>query len=98
MEETSLGGVVNLITKQPSQEASGYVKEAMEAMILFLDNLLMVEVLPITQAGFAAESIERGEGYYDCLNAGCENKDILIGQLIDLRLDPIYLTLCKRTY
>lgn len=74
----SIGGVVNLITKQPSQEASGYVKAGYGSYDTVSGQLAYGGgITDNTSFRFAAESIEQGEGYYDCLNAGCGEQGYL---------------------
>ena len=68
----SIGGVVNLITKNPSQETDGYIKLGYSDY-----NTTKVEtafgggISENTTYRLVLSSTDQGEGYYDCLNAGC---------------------------
>jgi len=68
----SIGGVVNLITKSPSQDAGGYIKVGYSDY-----NTTKVEtafgggITESTSYRLVLSSTDQGEGYYDCLNAGC---------------------------
>ncbi|MDC0591206.1 TonB-dependent receptor [Gammaproteobacteria bacterium] len=68
----SIGGVVNLITKNPSQETDGYIKLGYSDY-----NTTKVEtafgggITENTTYRLVLSSTDQGEGYYDCLNAGC---------------------------
>ena len=68
----SIGGVVNLITKEPSQDFSGYIKagyadyEIGKAEVAFGGGLSSN-----TSFRFSASMSEQGKGYLDCLNEGC---------------------------
>ena len=68
----SIGGVVNLITKNPSQDSDGYIKlgygnyETTKAEAAFGGG-----ISDSTSFRFVLSTTDQGEGYYDCLNAGC---------------------------
>jgi len=68
----SIGGVVNLITKNPSQDTDGYIKLGHSDY-----NTTKVEtafgggISENTTYRLVLSSTDQGEGYYDCLNAGC---------------------------
>ena len=68
----SIGGVVNLITKNPSQDRDGYIKFGHSNY-----NTTKVEtafgggISENTTYRLVVSSTNQGEGYYDCLNAGC---------------------------
>ena len=68
----SIGGVVNLITKEPTQEFNGYVKGGYgDYEIGKAEFALGGGISENTSFRFSASVSEQGEGYLDCLNEGC---------------------------
>ena len=68
----SIGGVVNLITKNPTQDMDGYVKLGYgEYDITTAEAAFGGGLSDNTSFRFVVHGTEQGEGFYDCLNAGC---------------------------
>ena len=68
----SIGGVVNLITKNPTQDMDGYVKLGYgEYDITTAEAAFGGGISDNTSFRFVVHGTEQGEGFYDCLNAGC---------------------------
>jgi len=68
----SIGGVVNLITKNPSQDRDGYIKFAHSNYnTTKLETAFGGGISDNTSYRLVLSSTNQGEGYYDCLNAGC---------------------------
>ena len=68
----SIGGVVNLITKNPTQDMDGYIKlgygnyDTTVAEAAFGGG-----ISDNTSFRLVVHGTEQGEGFYDCLNVGC---------------------------
>ena len=68
----SIGGVVNLITKNPTQDMDGYIKLGYgEYDITTAEAAFGGGISDNTSFRFVVHGTDQGEGFYDCLNAGC---------------------------
>ncbi len=68
----SVGGVVNLITKNPSADRDGYVKAGFgNYETSTLETAIGGGITENTSYRLVLHSTEQGKGYLDCLNAGC---------------------------
>ena len=68
----SIGGVVNLITKNPTQDMDGYVKLGYgEYDTTTAEAAFGGGISDNTSFRLVVHGTEQGEGFYDCLNAGC---------------------------
>ena len=68
----SIGGVVNLITKNPSQESSGYIKLGYsDYNTVKAETAFGGGISENTSYRLVLSSTDQGEGYINCLNVGC---------------------------
>ncbi len=83
----SIGGVVNLITKNPTQDMDGYVKlgygeyDSTTAEAAFGGG-----ISDNTSFRLVVHGTEQGEGFYDCLNAGCGEQGYTDKQAFRLKI------------
>jgi iron complex outermembrane receptor protein len=84
----SIGGVVNLITKNPSQDRDGYIKlgygnyNTTKAETAFGGG-----ISDSTSFRLVLSTTDQGEGYYDCLNAGCGEQGYTDKQAYRLKIN-----------
>tara|TARA_B110000438_G_scaffold248139_1_gene250711 strand:- start:78 stop:2231 length:2154 start_codon:yes stop_codon:yes gene_type:complete len=68
----SIGGVVNLITKNPSQDQDGYIRLGYGNYdTTKIETAFGGGISENTSYRLVLSSTDQGQGYYDCLNAGC---------------------------
>ena len=83
----SIGGVVNLITKNPTQDTDGYVKLGYgEYDITTAEAAFGGGLSDNTSFRFVVHGTEQGEGFYDCLNAGCGEQGYTDKQAFRLKI------------
>jgi len=83
----SIGGVVNLITKNPTQDMDGYVKLGYgEYDITTAEAAFGGGISDNTSFRFVVHGTEQGEGFYDCLNAGCGEQGYTDKQAFRLKI------------
>ena len=83
----SIGGVVNLITKNPTQDMNGYVKLSYgEYDITTAEAAFGGGISDNTSFRFVVHGTEQGEGFYDCLNAGCGEQGYTDKQAFRLKI------------
>ena len=83
----SIGGVVNLITKNPTQDMDGYVKLGYsEYEITTAEAAFGGGLSDNTSFRFVVHGTEQGEGFYDCLNAGCGEQGYTDKQAFRLKI------------
>ena len=83
----SIGGVVNLITKEPSQDSSGYIKVGYgDYDIGKLEFAIGGGLSDNTSFRLAASTIDQGEGYVKCLTAGCPDQEAIDRQAYRLKV------------
>tara|TARA_B100000212_G_scaffold118758_1_gene88725 strand:+ start:1109 stop:3334 length:2226 start_codon:yes stop_codon:yes gene_type:complete len=72
----SIGGVVNFITKEPSQDYGGYIKAGYaDYKIGKTEFAVGGGINETTSFRLSASLTEQGEGYVKCLNEGCPDHD-----------------------
>ena len=83
----SIGGVVNLITKNPTQDMDGYVKLGYgEYDITTAEAAFGGGISDNTSFRLVVHGTEQGEGFYDCLNAGCGEQGYTDKQAFRLKI------------
>ena len=83
----SIGGVVNLITKNPTQDMNGYVRLSYgEYDITTAEAAFGGGISDNTSFRFVVHGTEQGEGFYDCLNAGCGEQGYTDKQAFRLKI------------
>ena len=83
----SIGGVVNLITKNPTQDTDGYVKLGYgEYDITTAEAAFGGGISDNTSFRLVVHGTEQGEGFYDCLNAGCGEQGYTDKQAFRLKI------------
>ena len=83
----SIGGVVNLITKNPTQDRDGYVKLGYgEYDITTAEAAFGGGISDNTSFRLVVHGTEQGEGFYDCLNAGCGEQGYTDKQAFRLKI------------
>ena len=83
----SIGGVVNLITKNPTQNMDGYVKLGYgEYDITTAEAAFGGGISDNTSFRLVVHGTEQGEGFYDCLNAGCGEQGYTDKQAFRLKI------------
>ena len=83
----SIGGVVNLITKNPTQDVDGYVKLGYgEYDITTAEAAFGGGISDNTSFRLVVHGTEQGEGFYDCLNAGCGEQGYTDKQAFRLKI------------
>ena len=83
----SIGGVVNLITKNPTQDMDGYVKLGYgEYEITSAEAAFGGGLSDNTSFRFVVHGTEQGEGFYDCLNPGCGEQGYTDKQAFRLKI------------
>ena len=83
----SIGGVVNLITKNPTQNMDGYVKLGYgEYEITTAEAAFGGGLSDNTSFRFVVHGTEQGEGFYDCLNSGCGEQGYTDKQAFRLKI------------
>ena len=83
----SIGGVVNLITKNPTQDMDGYVKLGYgEYDTTTAEAAFGGGISDNTSFRLVVHGTEQGEGFYDCLNAGCGEQGYTDKQAFRLKI------------
>ena len=83
----SIGGVVNFITKNPAQDMDGYVKLGYgEYDITTVEAAFGGGLSDNTSFRFVVHGTEQGEGFYNCLNAGCGEQGYTDKQAFRLKI------------
>ena len=83
----SIGGVVNLITKNPTQNMDGYVKLGYgEYDTTTAEAAFGGGISDNTSFRLVVHGTEQGEGFYDCLNAGCGEQGYTDKQAFRLKI------------
>ena len=83
----SIGGVVNLITKNPTQDMDGYVKLGYgEYDITTAEAAFGGGISDNTSFRLVVHGTEQREGFYDCLNAGCGEQGYTDKQAFRLKI------------
>ena len=83
----SIGGVVNLITKNPTQDMDGYVKFGYgEYDTTIAEAAFGGGISDNTSFRLVVHGTEQGEGFYDCLNAGCGEQGYTDKQAFRLKI------------
>ena len=83
----SIGGVVNLITKNPNQDMDGYVKLGYgEYDTTTAEAAFGGGISDNTSFRLVVHGTEQGEGFYDCLNAGCGEQGYTDKQAFRLKI------------
>ena len=83
----SIGGVVNLITKNPTQEMDGYVRLGYgEYDTTTAEAAFGGGISDNTSFRLVVHGTEQGEGYYNCLNAGCGEQGYTDKQAMRLKI------------
>ena len=83
----SIGGVVNLITKNPTQDMDGYVKLGYgEYDTTTAEAAFGGGISDNTSFRLVVHGTEQGEGFYDCLNTGCGEQGYTDKQAFRLKI------------